>query len=278
MLAELGRIGVWARAAELDESLAHDLEGMGYGAIWIGSSPGGELTIVDRLLGATDRLVAATGITNVWNDDAQSIARAYHRIAAAYPGRFVLGIGVGHPEATSDYRHPYRALVDYLDVLDAEGVPPDERVLAALGDRVLRLARDRTRGAHPYLVTPEHTRLARGVLGPGVLLAPEQKVVLETDADAARAIGRPAVEKPYLGLSNYLANLRRLGFDDADFADGGSDRLIDALVARGEPDTVADRIRAHLDAGADHVPVQLLRRPDVDPREDYRRLAAALAL
>lgn len=274
----LGTLGVWARQSELDAGLAHDLEAMGYGGVWIGGSPG-DLALAGELLDATEQLVVATGIVNVWQSPAPQIAAAHRSLTSRFPGRFLLGIGIGHPESTSDYRHPYRALVEYLDVLDGEGVPQHERVLAALGPKVLRLARDRTAGAHPYLVTPEHTRQAREILGPDRLLAPEQKVVVEPDAARGRSIGRPAVERPYLGLSNYLANLRRLGFSDADFADGGSDELIDALVAHGDAAAVAQRLRAHLEAGADHVPVQLVTERGADRRDRtaaYRAVAEAV--
>lgn len=275
--SRLGRLGVWIRHPDVTPELARNLERAGYGAVWLGSSPGGDLRVVDELLAATDDLVVATGIVNVWQDDARGIAAAHRRIADRFPGRFLLGVGIGHPEATSDYRRPYQALVDYLDVLDAEGVPAGERVLAALGPRVLRLAAERSLGAHPYLVTPEHTRQAREVLGPDVLLAPEQKVVVVTDPAAARAVGRPVVERPYLGLSNYLANLRRLGFTDADFADGGSDRLIDALVAHGDAAGVAARVGEHFAAGGDHVALQLITPPGADPLDGYRQLARELA-
>jgi probable F420-dependent oxidoreductase len=273
---ELGRLGVWAHEDKLSPALARDLESMGYRTIWVGGSPGGDLGIVSTLLGATERLTVATGIVNIWRDDPVRIAAAYRRIAADFPGRFVLGIGTGHPEATSDYTHPYQALVDYLDVLDRDGVPTEARALAALGPRVLRLARDRTAAAHPYLVTPEHTRTAREVLGSGVLLAPEQKVVLEADPGKARTLGRPVVAKPYLGLSNYLANLRRLGFGDDDLAGEGSDRLIDALVASGDAGTAARRVAEHYAAGADHVAIQLITAPGADPVPQYGELAGEL--
>jgi probable F420-dependent oxidoreductase len=276
MSMQLGKVGVWARESSLSGPLAKQLEQLGYGAIWIGGSPGGELLIVDELLSATDRLVVATGITNIWKDDAHTIAASQRRLASAYPDRFLLGIGAGHPEATSDYRRPYQALVDYLDVLDADGVPKSERVLAALGPRVLQLSADRAAGAHPYLVTPEHTRQARALIGDGVLLAPEQKVVLDTNPDRARELGRTAVRQPYLGLRNYVANLRRLGFTDADFAEGGSDRLVDALVAHGDAGAAASRLEEHLAAGADHVAIQLLTHDHEDPLEGYRALAAAI--
>ena len=255
---ELGRIGIWRHATGLTPELAAEVEALGYGAIWIGSSPGGDLRLAEQLLDATDHIAVATGIVNVWKDDAATVGASYHRIAARHPDRFLLGLGIGHPEATQEYRQPYATLVSYLDELDDLGVPAEARVLAALGPKVLALAARRTAGAHPYLVTPDHTREARQLLGAGPLLAPEQKVVLETDPERARAIGRPRVEKPYLGLSNYLANLRRLGWTDADLADGGSDRLIDALVLHGDAEAIGRGITAHLDAGADHVAIQVL--------------------
>jgi probable F420-dependent oxidoreductase len=278
MGVRLGQVGVWAPESTLNPALAKNLEDLGYGAIWIGGSPAGDLSIVDELLGGTERIAVATGIVNVWKDDAHVVAASHRRLTAAYPGRWLLGIGVGHPEATSDYTHPYQALVDYLDALDAEGVPQDERVLAALGPKVLRLAAARTAGAHPYLVTPEHTRQARDLVGDGVLLAPEQKVVVDTDTDRARDLGRRRVNNPYLGLRNYVSNLRRLGFTDVDLADGGSDRLIDALVAHGDAGVAAARVHEHLSAGADHVAIQLLTSKDDDPMAGYRAVASALEL
>jgi probable F420-dependent oxidoreductase len=267
---ELGKIGIWRHATGLTPELAGEVEALGYGAIWIGSSPDGDLRLAEQLLDATDHIAVATGIVNVWKDDAATVGASYHRIAARHPGRFLLGLGIGHPEATQEYRQPYATLVSYLDELDDLGVPAEARVLAALGPKVLALAAQRTAGAHPYLVTPEHTREARQVLGAGPLLAPEQKVVLETDPERARAIGRPRVEKPYLGLSNYLASLRRLGWTDADLADGGSDALIDALVLHGDAEAIGRGITAHLDAGADHVAIQVL---GPDPLPALRALA-----
>jgi probable F420-dependent oxidoreductase len=275
---ELGRIGVWRRRDQLTPRLAKDLEALGYGVIWIGGSPPGDLFLAQELLDATTHLAVATGIVNIWATPATEVAASYHRIAAAHPGRFLLGVGIGHPEATAEYRSPYDTIVDYLDVLDAEGVPVEDRVLAALGPKVLALAAERTAGAHPYLTTPAHTRMARTVLGDGPLLAPEQKVVVDTDADAARALGRPAVDRPYLHLRNYTANLRRLGWSAADLADGGSDALIDALVVHGDAATVAAGLRAHLDAGADHVCLQPLTAPSADPLPCLQALAAALHL
>jgi probable F420-dependent oxidoreductase len=269
----LGRAGIWTHSSRLSAGFATEVEQLGYGAIWIGGSPGGDLALVDQLLAATEHLIVATGIVNIWADDAVGIAAAFHRIDAGFPGRFLLGLGVGHPEAIAQYASPYAALVAYLDILDAEGVPATQRVLAALGPRVLRLSAKRAAGAHPYLVTPEHTNMAREVLGEGVLLAPEHKVVLQTDPARARAIGRPAVQTPYLGLINYTNNLRRLGYTDADLTDGGSDRLIDDLVAHGDLETIAARVQAHLDAGADHVALQFLTEPGGDLLDAARRLA-----
>jgi probable F420-dependent oxidoreductase len=275
MRPTLGRVGVWIPHPDTTPLLARRLEELGYGAIWLGSSPGDDLAVVDDLLAATERMVVATGIVNVWRDDAAPIAAAHHRITDRFPGRFLLGVGIGHPEASADYRHPYASLVRYLDALDTAGVPADERVLAALGSKVLHLAAERSAGAHPYLVTPEHTRRARQLIGPDALLAPEQLVLIDPDPDRARATARPRLTY-LLGLSNYLANLRRLGFTDDDFADGGSDRLVDELVATGDAPTAAGRIRDHLAAGADHVAIQLLTPAGADPLDGYRALAAEL--
>jgi probable F420-dependent oxidoreductase len=276
MRPTLGRLGVWISHPKATPALAAELEDLGYGAIWLGSSPGGDLKIAQELLAATDGLTVATGIVNVWLDDAHSIAAAHHRIVDQYPGRFLLGVGIGHPEATAQYQRPYDALVHYLDDLDRAGVPRDERALAALGPKVLELAAARTAGAHPYLVTPEHTRWARELIGPDVLLAPEQKVVLDPDPARARDTGRTVVVRPYLGLRNYLASLRRLGYTDEDFAGAGSDRLLDALVAHGDAPTAARRVAEHFTAGADHVAIQLVTAEGRDPLDGYRALAGEL--
>lgn len=278
MTVDLGRVGIWRRHDQLTPRLAKDVEALGYGAIWIGGSPPGDLFGAQELLDATTRIAVATGIVNMWATPATEAAASHHRVAAAHPGRFLLGVGIGHPEATAEYRSPYDTIVDYLDVLDAEGVPVEDRALAALGPRVLALAAERSAGAHPYLTTPEHTRRAREILGDGPLLAPEQKAVLTTDPAAAHALGRPAVAVPYLRLRNYTASLRRLGWTDADLADGGSDALIDALVVHGDAAAVAAGLTAHLDAGADHVCVQVLTAPGADPLPDLRALAEALDL
>ena len=275
MSIELGKVGIWRHPSGLTPEVVADVEALGYGAIWVGGSPPGDLGVVEHLLDTTDHIAVATGIVNVWKDDAATVGASYHRITARHPGRFLLGLGIGHPEATQEYQQPYAKLVSYLDELDDLKVPAGGRVLAALGPKVLRLAAERAAGAHPYLVTPEHTRWARQVLGDGPLLAPEQKVVLETDPERARAIGRPRVQNPYLGLTNYLSNLRRLGWTDADFADGGSDALIDALAVHGDAAAIARGVTAHLDAGADHVAVQVL---NPDPLPALRALADQLQL
>jgi probable F420-dependent oxidoreductase len=274
----LGRFGIWRNSAQVTPDLAAGVERLGYGAVWLGGSPDGELEIVPELLEATSTLMVGTSIVNIWKDDAATVARSYARIEASHPGRFVLGVGAGHREATKEYASPYEKLATYVDQLQAAGVPAEGLVLAALGPRVLRLAGDRSAGAIPYLVPPEHTRLAREILGPDRLLAPEHKAVLDSDPERGRALGRKRVQNPYLHLVNYTSNLRRLGFADDDLAGGGSDRLIDALVAHGRPDQVAAQLSAHLDAGADHVAVQLLTENDADLVPGYADLASALGL
>jgi probable F420-dependent oxidoreductase len=278
MTTELGKYGVWYRVGQADAGFAREVERLGYGALWLGGSPDGSLVMVDELLGATAALRVATGIVNVWKDPADVVAASFARIDSAFPGRFLLGIGIGHPEATTEYRSPYATLVAYVDDLLARGVRSDRIVLAALGDRVLTLAARRTGGAHPYLTTPEHTRHARQLVGSGVLLAPEQKVVVAESAgptDATRAIARPAVHRPYLSLVNYRSNLLRHGWTEADLDGGGTDALIDALVVQGDAAAVAAGVDAHLAAGADHVAIQPL---GADPLGQLAALAPALGL
>jgi probable F420-dependent oxidoreductase len=270
----LGDYGVW-RGGTTRPGEAVEIERLGYGTLWLGSSPTADLADAERLLDATETLVIATGIVNIWSSPAEEVARSYQRIVARHPDRFLLGIGAGHPEATSEFTKPYEALSEYLDVLDEGGVPKERRVLAALGPRVLRLAAERTAGAHPYLVTPEHTREARAIIGPEALLAPEQKAVLDTDPGRARAAGRSTL-RMYLGLSNYVANLRRLGFTEQDVSGDGSDRLFDAVILHGADGQIAAGLRAHREAGADHVALQVIGADD--PLPGYRALAAALGL
>ncbi|MUL64054.1 LLM class F420-dependent oxidoreductase [Mycobacterium sp. CBMA 234] len=256
---DLGRYGVFGRGATPQQ--AAEIEALGYGAIWVGGSPPAELDWVEPLLAATDRLKVATGIVNIWTAAAGPVAESFHRINNAYPGRFLLGIGVGHREIITEYKKPIDALSEYLDKLDEYGVPKEHRVVAALGPKVLGLSAQRSAGAHPYLTTPEHTAQARKLIGPDAFLAPEHKAILTIDADKARAVGRKALEL-YLNLNNYLSSWKRLGFTDSDVAKPGSDRLVDAVVAYGTVDAIAARLRQHLDAGADHVPVQVLTSPE----------------
>ena len=260
----LGRYGVFGHYEQWRQhspQRLREIESLGYGAIWAGGSPPAELEWVDPILAATDTLVLATGIVNIWSAAAGPVAESFHRIEKEYPGRFLLGIGVGHPEANTEFEKPYAALTRYLDELDRHGVPEDRRVVAALGPQVLKLSARRSAGAHPYLTTPEHTAQARELVGPDAFIAPEHKVVLTTDADAAREVGRKALAV-YLDLANYVNNWKRLGFTDADVAKPGSDALVDAVVAHGTAEDVATRLKQHLEAGADHVPVQVLTSPD----------------
>jgi probable F420-dependent oxidoreductase len=219
------------------------------------------LSFVEPLLEVTTSLKVATGIVNIWTAAAAPVAESFHRINTAYPGRFLLGIGVGHPEAHAQYRKPYDALVSYLDQLDEYGVSANQRVVAALGPRILKLSAERSAGAHPYLTTPQHTAQAREIIGPSALLLPEHKVILTTDIEKARAVGRKALAI-YLNLTNYVSNWKRLGFTDDDVAKPGSDKLVDALVAYGTPHDVAKRLNEHLEAGANHVAIQVLGGSD----------------
>jgi probable F420-dependent oxidoreductase len=274
---QLGRFGVWRSASLVTPQLAADIERLGFGTLWLGSSPAGDLVQAEELLDATTTLTLATSIVNMWQDQPEDVADSFARVQRRHPGRFLLGIGAGHREATQQYARPYETLARYVDVLQARGVPRGSLVLAALGTKVLGLARDRAAGAIPYLVPPEHTRRARAVLGSGPLLAPEHKVVLDTDPDRARALGRTTVQ-PHLGMINYTSNLRRLGWSEEDLSGDGSDKLTDALVAHGSPAEIAGQLTRHLDAGADHVCLHLITEEGTDPLPGYRALAPALGL
>jgi probable F420-dependent oxidoreductase len=272
----LGRVGIWSNKLRYHEDrgavadAAAELDELGFGALWLPDVGGDVLGDCGHVLAATRRVAVATGILNIWMHDAAAIAAGTAQLHDRHPGRFLLGLGASHAAVVRDYSKPYSAMVGYLDQLDA--AHPTERILAALGPRMLELARDRAGGAHPYLVPPEHTRLARDILGPDRLLAPELAVVL--DPADGEAVARAHVTD-YLALPNYVRNLRRLGFDDADFAEGGSDRLVRGLVAWGDEAAIAARIDAHLEAGADHVCLQVLSEQPL-PRDDWRRLAAVL--
>ncbi|MCO6006345.1 LLM class F420-dependent oxidoreductase [Actinoallomurus purpureus] len=281
-MVDVGRVGIFSIELRNDErsaagrirEAAAELEELGYGAIWLGGNAGVHHAV--PLLEATSRIVVATGILNIWEYDAADVAARQKAVSAAHPGRFLLGLGASHAGFVKGYQKPYSAMEGYLHRLDAAGAPPSERVLAALGPRMLKLSRDHAAGAHPYLVTPEHTVRAREILGPDRLLAPEVKVVLETDPDRARAIARRHLDV-YLRLPNYTNNLLRLGFTEDDFAEGGSDRLIDATVAWGDLEAVRRRVAAHREAGADHAALQVLTDDGSGlPRDQWRDLAAVL--
>jgi probable F420-dependent oxidoreductase len=275
---DLGKIGIWTSyrpfGIERAGEAAKVAEQLGYGTWWVGSSP--LVPDIRPVLEATTTLVAATGILNVWVNDPADTAAADAELRAAFPGRFMLGVGVGHPEATSDYRRPLTTMRTFFDGLDAAETPPpvDGRCMAALGPKMLDLAGERSAGTHPYFVPVEHTKVARDRLGPGKLVAPEVACVVETDSDRARAVARKYAEL-YLGLRNYTQNLLHLGFTEADIADGGSDRLIDAVIPHGSAGEIAEVVHAHFDAGADHVCLQPLGEESI-PRRSWTALADAL--
>ena len=272
MSIELGTYGVWQRVTDATPQKAREIETLGFGALWIGGSPGGDLSEIEAILSGTEAMPVATGIVNMWRDEAVDIARSYHRLNGRFPERFLLGVGIGHPEATSEYRRPLDTIVRYLDDLKEAGVPEEHLVLAALGPKVLRLSAEQTVGAHPYLTTPRHTVFARDMIGDGPLLAPEQTVVVGRDVEGSREASRSFVGR-YLRLVNYRRNLLREGWSETDVADGGSDRLVSELVLSGSAADVAAGIRGHIEAGADHVCIQ-----DVgpDPMASFRALAPEL--
>jgi probable F420-dependent oxidoreductase len=289
---QLGKVGLWTshlhsqEASQAQETVAW-LEEIGIPAIWIGEATSKPALVhATLLLGYGRRIMVATGIASVWAQDPVTAANAARTLEDAYPGRFVLGLGVSHPFLTEpkgrSYQKPLEHLRWYLDTMDQASWfgPEVERpptVLAALGPKMLQLARDRTAGAHPYFVTVEHTARAREILGPEPVLAPEQAAVFEASPGPARELAR-GYTKRYLELKNYASNLRRLGWDDEDLAGSGSDRLVDALVSWGGTDAVIKRVREHLDAGADHVAVRILTGdPKRFPREEIAELAEAAA-
>ena len=289
---DLGRVGIWTAAfdqqpATRAQEAAAELEALGYGALWFPEAMGREaFTNAAVLLAGTTRIAVATGIANIWVRDATAMAAAQKTLAEAYPDRFLLGMGVSHAPLVGmrghDYGKPLTAMRRYLDAMDAAPFlalgpsAPPPRALAALAPKMLALAAERTWGSHTYFVPPEHTAGARAALGASALLAPEQAVVLERDVSTARTIARGHMAM-YLTLPNYVNNLKRLGYGDDDVANGGSDRLVDAIVAWGDVDAIVRRVRAHHDAGAQHVCIQAL---DPDPRalplQQWRELAAAL--
>jgi probable F420-dependent oxidoreductase len=275
---ELGEIGIWTSYRAIDErdagQAAELVESLGYGALWLGGSP--RLPTVRPLLDATERLTVATGIVNVWQYEPATLAAERAELAAEFPGRLLLGIGIGHPEATSDYSHPLTTMRRFFDGLDgaATPVPRDERCVAALGPRMLDLCADRSLGTLTYFTPVEHTRFARERVGENALVATELACVLDVDDDRARATARRYAEL-YLGLRNYTTNLLKFGFGEQDLAGGGSDRLIDAIVPHGTAEEIAAVARAHLNAGANHVCLQTVGISGI-PREQWTALAAAL--
>ncbi len=289
---DIGRFGIWygmidALPTPEAQRAARLVEELGFGALWVAEAVGRDPFVSAAvLLAATDRLKLATGIANIYARDPMTMVAGQKTLAEAFPGRFLLGIGVSHGHLVAgvrkhDWSKPYSYMVEYLDRMDKAlfmAVGPQEdpgRVLAALGPKMLQLAATRANGAHPYFTTPDHTKMAREVMGPDALLAPEQMVVLSTDPAEARRIARAGM-KIYLGLPNYYNNLKRLGFDESDWSDGGSDRLVDAIVAWGTPEQVAARVREHHDAGADHVCIQVLRGDTAMPEAEWRQLAEVL--
>ncbi len=277
---ELGKYGVWVSPRTVPDDGLVDaaalVEQLGFGTFWRGGSP--QLSALRPVLAATDRLVAATGILNVWNSDPVRVAAEFAELETEFPGRVLLGIGIGHPEATSEYTKPLSAMRAFLDALDeaASPVPPNRRCLAALRPRMVRLSAERGLGAHPYFVPAAHTRWVREQLGEGPLLAPEVACVIDPDAESGRAAAREYA-RLYLSLTNYTSNLLAHGFTDEDIAGGGSDRLIDAVVPHGTAEDVAATVRHHVAAGADHVCVQPVGKSGM-PREDWTALAGALGL
>lgn len=293
LAARLGRIGVWSFAlqehtTDEEQAAVGDLEAAGYGAVWVPESVGSKeiLSHAAILLGAGRRIVVASGVANIWARDPTAAANGARTLGEAFPGRFLLGLGVSHAPSVAvrgqQYDHPLERMQTYLEAMDAasySGPPPAApvgRVLAALGPRMLSLAAERADGAHTYFVPVEHTAQARARLGPEPFLAVEQTAVLEPDPIEARRIAR-AFAGRYLALANYANNLRRLGYGDDDLAGTGSDRVIDAVVAWGDVAAVAARVRAHLEAGADHVCIQLRASAPSDLcLGQYRELAAEL--
>ena len=275
---QLGEIGIWTSYRAIDERDAGEaaelVEGLGYGTFWLGGSP--RLPTVRPLLDATEHLTVATGIVNVWQYEPAALAAEYAELARAFPGRLLLGIGIGHPEATSDYSRPLSTMRQFFDGLDsaATPVPRDQRCVAALGPKMLDFCADRALGTLTYFTAVEHTRFARERVGEKGLVATELACVLDVDDDRARATAREYAAL-YLGLRNYTTNLLNFGFTEQDIAGGGSDRLIDAIIPHGTAEEIAAVAREHLDAGANHVCLQTVGISGI-PREQWTALAAAL--
>ena len=277
----MGPIGVWWNGSwGTDEvslaDVASELESLGYGALWSSGRFGpGLAPHFAALLDATDRLLVASGIVSIWATEPDELSLAVAELEERHPGRFLLGLGASHAYLVEGYERPLTRMVGFLDALDMSPAPPPRRALAALRPRMLDLAAHRSAGAHPYFVPVEHTAVARSTMGPEPLLAPEVAVVLERDPIRARSLVREFAA-PRIARPNYAENLRALGYDDDDLAGGGSDRLLDALVPWGDLAAVAARVHEHLDAGADHVCVQVVSDQSSFPLAAYRELAPAL--
>lgn len=283
----LNGTGIWSHHLRYGDAgviaeAAAELDDLGYDAIWIPDVGGDVLGSAEHLLQAAPRIAVATGILNVWMQDPVEVARRRAAWSDAWQRRFLLGLGASHASLIDHnnpgrYSRPYSKMVEYLDALDGAEVPfpIDARVLAALRPRMLGLARDRSAGAHPYFVPPEHVVRAREILGPDATIAVELAVVLDTDPSTARETARRHTGI-YLTLPNYTNNLREFGYADADFADKGSNRLVDAIVAWGDHDAIVRRVALMRDAGADHVCIQVIRPDDEAPLADWRALGPAL--
>jgi probable F420-dependent oxidoreductase len=277
---DLGLYGVWTTYAAIGEDNAGEaaalVQDLGFGTFWLGASP--RLPALRPLLAAADRITAATGIANVWQYDPADLAAEYAELAPEFGNRLLVGIGIGHPEATSDYRRPLSSMRAFLDGLDRAPapLPRDHRCLAALRCRMLELAAERSLGAHTYFVPVDHTRAARERLGPEPLIATELACVVDDDPASARRQARAYAQR-YLALRNYTRNLLEHGFTETDIADGGSDRLIDAVVPHGSAEDIAAVARAHGEAGADHVCLQPVGVSGI-PRAQWAALAGALGL
>ncbi|MEV0945940.1 LLM class F420-dependent oxidoreductase [Rhodococcus sp. NPDC049939] len=272
---DLGRLGAFELDDAFSPEMARECEELGYGTLWLSGSPPADLKTSEALLDATERITVATGITNICNAPAAEVAESFHRLEARFPGRFLLGLGVGHPEDFGrKYSRPFDSMTLYLDELDAAGVPASRRMLAALGPRMLELSAQRSCGAHPAFITAQHTREARRLIGPDSILAPEHKVLLDTDVRTARQLGRQAC-KMYLHLRNYRTNLMRLGFTAEELDHGGSDRVIDALVVHGSTNSIVARLEEHFTVGADHLTIQPVSA-DRNPMPTFRVIAATM--
>lgn len=275
---ELTRFGIWSSLRGVEEPERREavalVEQLGFGAFWVGSSP--RLPTLRPLLEASERLVIATGIVNVWQYEPAELVAEFWELEADFPGRLLLGIGIGHPEATSEYQKPLAKMRSFLDGIAAADrpVPRERMTLAALGPRMLDLSFERTLGTHPYFTPPAHTEFARRRLGPSALVAPELAVVVDDDHLSARVAAREYASF-YLGLTNYTSNLLRFGFTERDLESGGSERLIDTIVPQGSAAQLASAVQSHLDAGADHVCVQVVGVKGV-PAQQWRALAPAL--